>query len=162
MGQWSGLCFHTWVPWGSKWKWKWLSRVWLFATPWTIHGILQARILEWVAFPFSRRSSQPRNPTQVSGIAGGFFTSWAIRQALNHKERNNVIAATWMDLEIIILSEVSQIKINNVYYSYVESIMLYKWTYLQIRNRLIKNKFMVTKGEMNVYGSGWDKLGPWN
>ena len=38
-------------------------------------GILQARILEWVAFPFSRRSSQPRDGTQVSPIAGGFFTS---------------------------------------------------------------------------------------
>ena len=39
------------------------------------HGILQARILEWEAFPFSRVSSQPRDPTQVSHIAGGFFTS---------------------------------------------------------------------------------------
>ena len=35
-----------------------------------IHGILQARILEWVAFPFSRGSSQPRDPTQVSRTAG--------------------------------------------------------------------------------------------
>ena len=41
----------------------------------TVHGILQARILEWIAFPFSRGSSKPRNPTQVSCIAGGFFTS---------------------------------------------------------------------------------------
>ena len=40
-----------------------------------VPGILQARILEWVAFPFSRRSSQPRDRTQVSRIAGGFFTS---------------------------------------------------------------------------------------
>ena len=48
----------------------------------TIHGILQARILEWVAFPFSRESSQPRNRTQVSRIAGRFFTSWATREAL--------------------------------------------------------------------------------
>ena len=39
-------------------------------------GILQARILEWVAFPFSRESSQPTDWTQVSCIAGGFFTSW--------------------------------------------------------------------------------------
>ena len=36
----------------------------------TVHGILQARILEWIAFPFSRRSSQPRGRTQVSFIAG--------------------------------------------------------------------------------------------
>ena len=50
----------------------------------TVHGILQARILEWVAFPFSRGSSQPRDGTQVSHIAGGFFTSWATREALLH------------------------------------------------------------------------------
>ena len=39
----------------------------------TVHGILQARILEWVAFPFSRGSSQPRDRTQFSCIVGGFF-----------------------------------------------------------------------------------------
>ena len=41
----------------------------------TVHGIVQARILEWVAFLFSRGSSQPRDRTQVSRIAGRFFTS---------------------------------------------------------------------------------------
>ena len=41
----------------------------------TVHGVLQARILEWVAFPFSRESSQCRDQTQVSYIAGRFFTS---------------------------------------------------------------------------------------
>ena len=46
-----------------------------------VHGILQARILEWVAVPFSRGSSQPRDRTQVSHIAGRFFTSWATREA---------------------------------------------------------------------------------
>ena len=40
----------------------------------SVHGILQARILEWVAVPFSSGSSQPRDWTQVSCIAGGFFT----------------------------------------------------------------------------------------
>ena len=65
-----------------KWKWKSLGHVWLFATPWTVvHGILQARILEWVAFPFSRGFSQPRDQTQVCHIAGRFFTSWATREA---------------------------------------------------------------------------------
>ena len=44
----------------------------------TVHEILQARTLEWVVFPFSRGSSQRRDQTQVSCIAGGFFTSWAI------------------------------------------------------------------------------------
>ena len=47
----------------------------------TVHGILQARILEWTAFPFSRGSSRPRDQTQVSRIIGEFFTSWATRDA---------------------------------------------------------------------------------
>ena len=47
----------------------------------TVHGILQARILEWAAFPFSRGSSQPRNQTQVSLIAGRFFTGLSTREA---------------------------------------------------------------------------------
>ena len=45
----------------------------------TVRGILQARILEWVAFSFPRWSSQPRDRIQVSRMAGGFFTSWATR-----------------------------------------------------------------------------------
>ena len=44
-------------------------------TDYTAHGILQARTLEWVAFPFSRGSSQARDQTQVRHIAGRFFTS---------------------------------------------------------------------------------------
>ena len=46
----------------------------LFCSPmdYTVHGILQVRTLEWVACPFSRGSSQPRDQTQVSRIAGGF------------------------------------------------------------------------------------------
>ena len=45
------------------------------------HGIFQARILEWVAISSSRGSSQPRDWTFVSCIAGGFFTCWALREA---------------------------------------------------------------------------------
>ena len=45
------------------------------------HGLLQARTLEWVAFPFSRGSSQPRDRTQASCIAGKFYTSHATREA---------------------------------------------------------------------------------
>ena len=47
----------------------------------TVHEILQARILEWVAFSFSRGSSQPRNWTQVFLSAGEFFTRWVTREA---------------------------------------------------------------------------------
>ena len=60
------------------------------ATPWTVcslpgssvHGILQARIREWVAISFSRGSSRSRNRIWISCIAGRFFTNWATREAL--------------------------------------------------------------------------------
>ena len=64
-----------------KVKVKSLRRVRLLVTPWTrsppgssFHGILQERILEWVAMPSSKESSQPRDQTRVSCIAGRFFT----------------------------------------------------------------------------------------
>ena len=47
----------------------------------SIHGIFQARVLEWDAIFFSRGSSQPRDQTQVSHIAGRRFTIWATREA---------------------------------------------------------------------------------
>ena len=51
------------------WKWKSFSPVWLFVTPWTIIESMEFfRILEWVAFPFSRGSSQSRDQTQGSHI----------------------------------------------------------------------------------------------
>ena len=104
----------------EKRRWKSLSRVRLFVTPWSpwnfpgqniglgslslLQGIFptqglnpglphcrqilyqlshkgSSRILEWVAYPFSSRSSWPRNRTGVSCIAGGFFTNWAIKEA---------------------------------------------------------------------------------
>ena len=53
----------------------------------SIHGILQARILEWVAIPFSRGSSQPRDPTRVPFIAGRYFT---VRDTWEAHEQNGV------------------------------------------------------------------------
>ena len=50
-------------------------------------GILQARVLEWVAVPLSRESSQPRDRTQVSSISGGFFTVWATGEAQEYWSR---------------------------------------------------------------------------
>ena len=74
-----GLCFSILIQFK---KGKLFSPVRLFVTPfidYTVHGISQARILEWVACPFSRWSSQPRDQTQVSHIAGRLFSSWATR-----------------------------------------------------------------------------------
>ena len=67
------------------------NHVQLFATPWTLAhqaplsmGILQARILEWVAKHSFKGSSQSSDWTQVSRIPGGFFTVWTNRQALQN------------------------------------------------------------------------------
>ena len=56
----------------------------------SVHGILQARTLEWVAGPFPRRYSQPRDQTQVSYIAGGFFTVWATMEALKRLKLSQI------------------------------------------------------------------------
>ena len=82
-------------------KVKSLSRVRLFATPLTdyslpgssIHGIFQARILEWVAISFSRRSSRPRDWTRVSRIAGRQFTVWAPREVHTSKVKSTILPA---------------------------------------------------------------------
>ena len=71
-----------------SWLVKSLSRVWLFATPWTpwslpgssVRGIFEARVLAWVAISFSRGSSLPRDWTQVSRSVGRRFTVWATRE----------------------------------------------------------------------------------
>ena len=85
----------------KKVKVKLLSRVRLFATLWmvgsppgsSVHGILQARILEWVAISFSRGSSWPRDQTQVSHIAGRRFNLWATREA--HDTSNESTTIIW-------------------------------------------------------------------
>ena len=74
-------------------KWKSLSCIRLCdPMDYTVNRILQARLLEWVAIPFSRGSSQLMDRTQVSHIAGGFCTSWATKEAL-HLGISSVFAA---------------------------------------------------------------------
>ena len=65
-----------------------------------VHGILQARILEWVAFPFSRGSSLPRDWIQISCTAGGFFTSWASRETPTPNPRQivNLCILLWRSI----------------------------------------------------------------
>ena len=85
-----------------------LSHVWLFATPTgsSVYAILQARIPEWTAIPFSRGSSQTRDWTQVSHIAGRFFTIWAIKfkYALNLNPNLNLKPWDWPDSDGSVLS----------------------------------------------------------
>ena len=68
--------------------WELLTCAWLLVTPWTVAhqaplsmGILQARILKWVAISFSRGSSWPRDWTQSPALQADFFTLWATREA---------------------------------------------------------------------------------
>ena len=72
--------YHFWMP---HWPVKVTQSCSTLCNPMDciVHGILQAWILEWGAFPSSRWSSQLRDQTQVSHIAGRFFTSWATREA---------------------------------------------------------------------------------
>ena len=79
----NNLLFET-----NKWMMKVTQLCLTLCDPmdYTDRGILQARILEWVAFPFSRRSPQLRDQTEVSHIAGGFFTSWATKVTVNIEE----------------------------------------------------------------------------
>ena len=63
----------------------------------SVHGILQARILEWIAISFSRGSSWPRDQTQISCIAGRFFAIWAIGKSM----RSLGQAVIWYDCVLI-------------------------------------------------------------
>ena len=83
---------QQWPQWQSQWKWSRsvvsdsLRPRELHSPPGSsVHGILQARILEWVAISFSRGSSWPRDRTQVSQIAGRCFNLWATREAQDWK-----------------------------------------------------------------------------
>ena len=58
----------------------------------SIHEVFQARIVEWVAISYFRGSSSPRDQTQVSGIAGRFFTIWASRVTTIHKFQINAVS----------------------------------------------------------------------
>ena len=72
----------------------------------TVHGILQARTLEWVVFPFSRGSFQPRDQTQVSCIASGFFASWAMKEhppkCFLHLILKILLVLGWLTLAVIL------------------------------------------------------------
>ena len=61
-----------------------------YSLPGSVHGILQVRTLEWIAIPFSRGSSRPRDWTHISCIAGRFFTIWATRDNTEKQVTNNI------------------------------------------------------------------------
>ena len=61
----------------------------------SVHGVFQARVLEWIAISFSRGSSRPRNRTRISRIAGRCFTVWATGEALLYIEHKGTTNYRW-------------------------------------------------------------------
>ena len=100
----SSLCLiFTATLWGREVKVAQSCPILCNSMGYTVHGILQARILEWVAFPFSRGSSQPRDRTQVSRIAGRFFTSWATREACEVETTAQTVSISYKQLKNLFL-----------------------------------------------------------
>ena len=89
IGRW--ILYH-WATWEAVWTYRWWLSHWVMSDSCdpmdcslpgsSVHGILQSKMLEWVAISFSRGSSWPRNWTQVFCNAGRFFTNWATKEAL--------------------------------------------------------------------------------
>ena len=66
----------------------------------SVHGVLQARIVEWIAMPFSRGSSQPRGCAPVSRTAGRFFTVWATREASKKTDLSQITCRSSAELYV--------------------------------------------------------------
>ena len=93
----------------------------------SVHGILQARILQWVAIPFSMESSQPRDWTRVSCIAGRFFMFWALavqrtlKSLLQH--HNSKASVLWC-------SDFFMVQLSHSYMTTGKTITLTIWTFV--------------------------------
>ena len=137
----------------------------------SIHGILQARILEWVTISFSRGSSQPRDRTWVSCIGGRRFNLWATREAhgLSRKEANLMkfyhhqlqgkLASAQLvhdGSQIQKCSGSKQISYTNANIRNLEK--WYWWTYLQGRNKSIGSRLVNTVGWVEAEKRGRDEL----
>ena len=100
---WSDLAHkHIYILYIDMFMWKSLSHVWLFVTPWSIHPWNSPGQNTGVgSFSLSRASSHPRDRTQVSHIAGGFFTSWATREAQIYLYINLIFKQFWVNSRIM-------------------------------------------------------------
>ena len=138
-------------------KVKSLSHVWLFATPWTVAhqappsvGFFQARVLEWVAISFSRGSSQPRNQTWVSRIAGRLFTNWATRGSLllqNSPQLSpvDIHHHTWLQNFIFLVMRTFKIySLLNMQYSILTTVTILYITFLWLTGFITGSLYLVT------------------
>ena len=114
----------------------------------SVHGILQGRIMEWLAIPFSRRSPQPRNQTWVSHIAGRFVNIWATREAHGHVhtpifKRDNhkiLLNSTEPSAQCFVAAWIGGVFVESGYaYMYFWTSSLFTWNYHNIVNWLYAN-----------------------
>ena len=142
----------------------------------SIHGIFQARVLEWVAISFSRGTSWPEDQTQVSHMAGGCFTHWATKEAPESME--TVIKTNgWLQYRVISKSkgkrrQLSEQMVQGLWYSSwdlkvqeteQESLSSgRKYTHvcvLQLWNALKYEKWLKYKSHtVDIFGLGFRKL----
>ena len=110
----------------------------------SVREILQARILEWVAISFSRGSSQPRDRTRVSCIAGGCFTIWAKRQGKRENIYDPPWQAYWFRLSYVNLF--TTLSDSHFYYITVWKLKLreVKYTNLVYNFHLVKQQCQVS------------------
>ena len=140
----------------------------------SIHGILKARILEWIAIP--RGSSVPRDRTDVSSIAGWFFTIWATRESLNISEYHHTKEAACMRGETgpfffldrdnnIFIPIIKWIHDNHdLFSSYWKNIDMYKYILTPsshfIQQKTLNNfiKMPSLRLKVNCSFQGWQKI----
>ena len=114
------------------WKWKSLSCVWLCnPMDYTVHGILQARILEWVAFPFSRGSSQPRDRTRYSSLQAD-----SLPAELQGKPKNTGVGSLSLLQWICLIQESTQGLLHcwQIQLNYQDNILNMLYFYVFIRD----------------------------
>ena len=90
----------------------------------SIHGILQARILVWVAISFSRGSSRPRDPTQVSLTVGGFFTIWPTRGTVHLQIVKMVYLELFYCYIVYIKPKIKELPDSLVYIEWINKFVL--------------------------------------
>ena len=134
----------------------------------TVQGIFRARILEWVAISFSRRSSRPRDWTPVSHVVGRRFTLWATHQGLEAekiKEANVSLEPPKKTLALLMLFKPSETRVGLLTYLEKNKDNLHLtlqgeiWTFIHRPNAVIQTKHPRSTGEGQTAGDLWKGFG---
>ena len=100
--------------WRQKWMWTWTWSCSVVSDSFdptdcslpgsSIHGIFQEIVLEWPAISFSKRSSQPRDPTQVSHVVNRRFIIWATREVRSKSQQHQPSGSNWSAVYVLVHS----------------------------------------------------------